>query len=63
MYGALHPKSDVDRIYIQREKGGKGLISCENCIRSEENNLGWYAKNSVEKLLEGVKLIGVIDVD
>ena len=39
------------------------MISCENCIRSKENNLDWYAKNSVEKLLEGIKLIGVIDAD
>ena len=25
--GALHPKSDVDRLYIPREEGGRGLIS------------------------------------
>ena len=23
MYGALHPKSDVDRIYLPKEKGGR----------------------------------------
>ena len=34
MYGALHVKSNVDRIYVPREKGGRGLISCENCIRN-----------------------------
>ena len=62
MYGALHPKSNIDRIYVPRDKGGRELISCENLIRSEEKNLGWYVKNSVEKLLEGFKLIGVIDV-
>ena len=47
-YGALHPKSDVDRIYLPRKNGGRGLISCEYCIRSEENNLGWYVRNNVE---------------
>ena len=55
MYGTLHPKSDIDRIYVRRERG-RGLISCENCIWSEENNLCWYVKNCVEKLLEEVKL-------
>ena len=35
--------------------GGGGLISCEGCIRIEENNLGWYVRNSVEPLIEGVK--------
>ena len=63
MYGALHLKSDVERIYVQRDKGGREVVRCENCIRSKENNLGWYVKNSVEKQLEGFKLIGVIDVD
>ena len=27
IYGALHPKSDVDRLYIPRKEGGRGLIS------------------------------------
>ena len=27
MHGALHPKSDVDRLYLQKQKGGRGLIS------------------------------------
>ena len=42
MHGTLHPKSDADRVDLSREMGGKGLISCEGCIRMEENNLGWY---------------------
>ena len=29
--GALHPTSDVDRLYIPRKKGGRGLISIEDC--------------------------------
>lgn len=29
MHGVLHPKSDVDRLYLQKQKGGRGLISCE----------------------------------
>ena len=41
MYGALHPKSDIDRLYLKRKHGGRGLISLEICVaRSEENNLG-----------------------
>ena len=26
MHGALHPKSDVDRVYFSKELGGRGLI-------------------------------------
>ena len=55
MYGALHPKSDVDRLYLPRKIGGRGLISCEKCIRAEENNIGWYIKNVVEPLLMAVR--------
>ena len=30
IYGALHPKSDVDRLYIPRKEGGRDLISIED---------------------------------
>ena len=40
MYKGLHPKSDVDRLYLSRKDGGRGLLSCEDVIKSEENYLG-----------------------
>ena len=40
MHGALHPKSNVDRVYLSKEVGGRELISCDGCIKVEENNLG-----------------------
>ena len=41
MYGALHPKSDVERLYLKRKEGGRGLISLESCVREEENSVGF----------------------
>ena len=32
IYGALHPKSDVDRLYIPRKEGGRGLISTRSVL-------------------------------
>ena len=32
IYRALYPKSDVDRLYIPRKEGGKGLISIEDVL-------------------------------
>ena len=61
MHGALHPKSDFDRVHLSREMGGRGLISCEGCIRMEENNLSWYDRNSNEPLIEGVKATEIIE--
>ena len=48
MYGALHPKSDIDRLYLKRKHEGKGVISIKMCVRSEENNLGLYVRGSNE---------------
>ena len=58
----LHPRSDVARIYVPREKGGRGLISCESCVRREENNLSWYVKNSEEALLGKVGDSNVVNI-
>ena len=55
MHEVLHLKSDIDRVYLSREVGGRGLTSCEGCIRMEENNFGWYVRNTIEPLIEGVK--------
>ena len=33
IYKELHPRSDVARMYVPRKKGGRGLISCESCVR------------------------------
>ena len=32
IYGALDPKSDVDRLYIPRKEGGRDLISIKDCV-------------------------------
>ena len=63
MHKGLHPKSDVDRLYLSRKDGGRGLMSCEHVIRSEENNLGWYLKQSKEGLLQGVKHVGILEFE
>ena len=35
-------------------RGGRGLISCEDCVRGEKNGLGLYAKDSRKTLLRKV---------
>ena len=44
MNGALHPKSDVETLYVARQRAGRGLQSVLETIRSEENNLRWTLK-------------------
>ena len=55
MYGALHPKSDIDGRCLRRKHGGRGLISIEMCVRLEENNLDLHVRGSNEMLLKGEK--------
>ena len=54
MHGELHLKSDINRVYLSKEMGERGL-------RMEENNLRWYVRNSVEPLIEGVKAAETIE--
>ena len=32
IYGAVHSKSDVNRLYIPKKEGERGLISIEDCV-------------------------------
>ena len=50
----FHPKSDTARLYVSRKKGGRGLISCQECVRKEVNSLSWYIKKSNEEMLASV---------
>ena len=63
MYGALHRKSDIDRLYLKRKHGGIGFISIKTCVRSEKNNLGLYVRESNEMLLKGVKKVGIVKTE
>ena len=63
MYGELHPKSDVDRLYIKKKEGGRGLMNMERCLREEKNNLGFYVKNSKENQINGAAAAEAINTE
>ena len=44
MYQALHPRSNVDRLYLPHSAGGKGLLILEECVNTEKRSLGQYLK-------------------
>ena len=62
MYESLHPKSNIDRLYLNRKHGGRSLISIEMCVRLEGNNLGLYVRGSNEMLLKGRKKGGIVKI-
>ena len=52
IHGALHPRSNVSRLYLPRREGGRGLISVEDAINIEERNINVYVCQSQERLLK-----------
>ena len=54
IYGMFHKKGDIDRLYWKRSEGGRGLISAEDCVEIEENNLYEYISKSEEEMLKAV---------
>ena len=50
----MHPQGDVDRTYLKRKKGGRGLIIVEECVMLEKTSLGFYINGKEELLLQEV---------
>jgi hypothetical protein len=44
-------KSDVSRLYVKRNEGGRGLLSIEDCIRKEEATLLEYRRQCTQPIL------------
>ena len=61
MYGVQHPKADVERLYLKRCDGGRGLIGVEDCVQAEVNSLGKYLRASEEKMLKEVNLSSTLE--
>ena len=49
--GVFHRKGNVDRLYIKREHGGRGLISIEYCVKMEDNSLRRYMFQEPDRFL------------
>ena len=54
IYGAMHLKSDVDRLYISRKRG-RGLISIEDCVELAIRGLEIYVHESEERLIQAAR--------
>ena len=57
MHKALHPKSNVDRLYISQNEGGRGLLSVEDTIEKSKIGLERYIQESKERLLSAAKTL------
>ena len=37
-----HPKADIDRLYVKRKEGGRGLVQVEAAYKAEIINIAEY---------------------
>ena len=58
----LHPCADVDRLYLPRSYGGRGLLSAEDIIKKESCALYDYVRNS-DKVMCAVANSGILFSD
>ena len=57
---ALHPQSDVDRLYLPRSEGGRGLQQIRQTVEEEKRSLSEYVSSRKEAALQEVKQEGLL---
>ena len=55
MHKALHPRDDVDRQYVSRKEGGRGLVSIDNSVDTSIQRLEDYKEKHGGKLITATK--------
>ena len=55
MHKALHPRDDVDRLYVSIKEGGKGLASIENSFGASIQRLEDYIEKHEVELITAIK--------
>jgi hypothetical protein len=46
MYKVRHPKADIDRLYVKRKEGGRGLVQVEAAYKAEITSIAEYLKTN-----------------
>ena len=54
-YKALHPKADVDRLYVHKKDGRRGLMSIEDTIAYEEHSINFFILNNSNEVMSSIK--------
>ena len=55
MHKALHPRDDVDRLYVARKEGGRGLASIEDTVDASIQRLEDYIEKHEQGLITTIR--------
>ena len=55
MHKALHPRDDVDRLYVPRKDGGRGLASIEDSVDTSIQRYEDYMENHEGGLITAIR--------
>jgi hypothetical protein len=56
MYKVHHPKADIDRLYVKRKDGGRGLVQVEEADKAEITGIAEYL-NANYKVEQSVNIV------
>ena len=56
MHKALHPRDDVDRLYVSRKQGGRGLASSEDTVDASIQRLEDYIEKHERGLITTIRV-------
>jgi len=49
VYKMQQPKADIDRLYVKRKGGGRGLVQIEGACKGEIINIAEYFNKIIKK--------------
>ena len=60
MHKTLHPRDDIDILYVSRNEGGRGLASIEDCVyastkrshKKEQRKINYSDKKQTQRSTE-----------
>jgi len=55
LFKALHPRTDVDHLYVPRWKGGRGLLSVSDAVKVEKSALATHVSHHENPIMVKVK--------
>ena len=55
MHKALHPRDDIDRLYVSRKQGGRGLASIEDSVDALIQRFEDYIQKHDGRLISAIR--------